>query len=176
MNTIENNNNRILSSGINGRVDITGNYNKNDKMNLFTEKNNGIRECNTQSLSHMYEGTNLQNAFFSKKNINEIQKLLKYHVSKQTEGRHIIGNQDVNQLLIIMKSIYLQHGHNTNSNVDKQVRRLNAFLLEYSVKNIILNIEQYNTYKRNVSTLPKPLPLPKYISAAGTRTNPNTIY
>jgi len=75
-----------------------------------------------------------------------------------------------------MKSIYLQHGHNTNSNVDKQVRRLNAFLLEYSVKNIILNIEQYNTYKRNVSTLPKPLPLPKYISAAGTRTNPNTIY
>ena len=44
------------------------------------------------------------------------------------------------------------------------------------VPNILLNIEQNSAYKKSVSNLPKPLELPKYISSAGTRTNPNIIY
>ena len=75
-----------------------------------------------------------------------------------------------------MKSIYLQHGQNNPSNIKEQVKRLNAFVLEYSVSNILLNIEQHAVYKKNVSNLPKPMDLPKYISSAGTRTNPNIVY
>ena len=78
--------------------------------------------------------------------------------------------------MIIMKSIYLQHGQNSPDNVKDQVKRLNAFVLEYAVPNILLNIEQHKVYKKNVSTLPKPMELPKYISSAGTRTNPNIVY
>ena len=60
--------------------------------------------------------------------------------------------------------------------VIKQVKRLNAFVLEYSVSNILSNIEMHKVYKKNVSKLPKPMDLPKYISSAGTRTNPNYFY
>lgn len=114
--------------------------------------------------------------FFSKVNIEHIQKLLKYHVYLQSGKTHIIGVQDHNQLIIIMKSIYLQNGQNNPNNIKEQVKRLNAFVLEYSVPNILLNIEQHKVYKKNVSNLPKPMDLPKYISSAGTRTNPNIVY
>ena len=160
----------------NGRIDISGKYEKNSKIPLFSEDNTGIQEFNTDNLSHTYEATPVQYYFFSKVNINHIQKLFKYHVYIQSGKKHVIGDQDHNQLIIIMKSIYLQHGQNNPSNIKEQVKRLNAFVLEYSVSNILLNIEQHAVYKKNVSNLPKPMDLPKYISSAGTRTNPNIVY
>ena len=76
-----------------------------------------------------------------------------------------------------MKFIYLQYGQNNETDLKKQqIKRLNAFVLEYAVPNILLNIEQNSAYKKSVSNLLKPLELPKYISSAGTRTNPNIIY
>ncbi len=159
----------------NGRIDISGKY-ENNKVSLFSEKTNGIEEYNTHSIAHTYEGTKTQYAFFSKINIEHLQKLLKYHVWIQSDKKHIIAPQDTNQLLIIMKSIYLQYGQNNETDLKQQIKRLNAFVLEYAVPNILLNIEQNSAYKKSVSNLPKPLELPKYISSAGTRTNPNIIY
>ena len=46
--------------------------------------------------------------------------------------------------------------------------------VEYS--NILANIEQHKYYKKTVSKIAKPMDLPKYISSAGTRTNPNFIF
>lgn len=160
----------------NGRVDISGKYENNHKMSLFSEKSNGIEEYNTHSLAHAYEGTRSQFAFFSKTNITHIQNLLKYHVWLQSGKTHVIGHQDPNQLIIIMKSTYLQYGQNNETDIRKQIKRLNAFVLEYAIPNILLNIEQNKAYKKSVSNLPKPMELPKYISSAGTRTNPNIIY
>jgi hypothetical protein len=160
----------------NGRVDISGKYEKHSTIPLFSEENNGIQEYNVDSLSHTYEGTPVQYLFFSKVNISHLQKLMKYHVYLQSGKRHVINTQDSNQLIIVMKSIYLQNGQNSPNNIKQQVKRLNAFVLEYAVPNILLNIEQHKVYKKNVSSLPKPMELPKYISSAGTRTNPNIVY
>ena len=165
-----------INSMKNGRVDISGKYENNSKMPLFSESSDGIEEYNTHTIAHAYEGTRSQFAFFSKTNINHLQKLLKYHVWLQSDKKHIIGKQDPNQLIIIMKSVYLQYGQNNENDIRKQIKRLNAFVLEYSVPNILLNIEQNKAYKKSVSNLPKPMELPKYISSAGTRTNPNIIY
>ena len=54
--------------------------------------------------------------------------------------------------------------------------RLNGFVLDYAIPNILINIEQHLYYRKDVSKIPKPLEHPKYISTAGTRTNPNYIY
>lgn len=159
----------------NGRVDITGKYDSVN-MPLFNEKNNGIGANNTYTLSHIYDETEEQKMFFSGKNIENLQNLIIYHVWIQSQNRYRIGKQDPNQLLIIMKSIYLQYGSNTEKNLLAQIKRLNAFVLDYSVKNILSNIEQYRYYKKTVSKIAKPMELPKYISSAGTRTNPNFIF
>tara|TARA_B100000575_G_scaffold294664_1_gene312883 strand:+ start:223 stop:771 length:549 start_codon:yes stop_codon:yes gene_type:complete len=163
---------KTLNNMTNGRVDITGKYEKGMALPLFIESDNGIDGCNLNSIAYMFESTGTQEIFFSKKNIEHLQKLLKYHVWLQSNKKHIIGDQDHNQLSIIMKSIYLQYGQNNNVELNKQIKRLNAFVLEYAIPNILLNIEQHKVYKKHVSTLPKPMDLPTYISTAGTRTNP----
>ncbi len=160
----------------NGRVDISGKYNKKDMIPLFNEDMRILKETNTELLSHTYDETLEQKYFFSRQNINNLQNLIKYHVYHQSGKKHIISNQDVDQLLIIMKSIYLQHSSNYNPDLVKQVKRLNAFVIDYAVPNILSNIEMNRQYKKDVTRLPKPIELPKYISSAGTRTNPNFIY
>jgi hypothetical protein len=164
-----------MTNMTNGRVDITGKYEKGMAIPLFAESDTGINGCNLNSISYMFESTGTQQLFFSKVNIEHLQKLLKYHVWLQSGKSHVIGNQDHNQLSIIMKSVYLQYGQNNSVNLNKQIKRLNAFVLEYSIPNILLNIEQHRVYKKHVSTLPKPMDLPTYISTAGTRTNPTSF-
>lgn len=159
----------------NGRIDISGKY-ESVNMPLFNEKNDGITDSNTYNLSHIYDETDEQRLFFSGKNIENLQELLRYHVWLRSGKRYNIGKQDPNQLLIIMKSIYLQYGSNTSTNLIAQIKRLNAFVLDYSVSNILSNIEQNRYYKKTVSKIAKPMELPKYISSAGTRTNPNFIF
>lgn len=168
----ENKKKNTISNLKNGRVDLTKKYEKGMSMPLFLEDDNNLEGCNLNNISYMFETNNLQEQFFSKKNILHIQNLLKYHVWLQSNKKYIIGKQNNTQLSIIMKSIYLQYGQNNNVNLRKQVKRLNAFVLEYSVPNILLNIEQHAVYKKQVSRLPKPMKLPKYISNAGSRTNP----
>jgi hypothetical protein len=160
----------------NGRIDITGKYEQNSKMPLFSESSEGIGDYNLETLAHSYEGNTLQYMFFSKENIDHLQKLLQYHVYIQSKKQHVIARQDHNQLLIIMKSTYLQQGQNNPDKIKSQVKRLNAFVLEYAIPNILLNIEQNRVYKKNVSKLPEPMKLPIYISNAGTRTKPNIVY
>ena len=160
----------------NGRVDISGKPKKGDYIPLYKSDQNPIKNINNQYLTPTYEETREQRLFFSKENIENLQKLLKYHVWVQSGKKHVIGNQDIDQLLVIMKSMYLQFGTNNAADAIKQVKRLNAFVLEYSVPNILSNIEMNTTYKKAVSSIPQPMELPKYISSAGTRTNPNIIY
>jgi len=74
-----------------------------------------------------------------------------------------------------MKSIYLQFGKNLKTDITDQVKVLNSYVLDYSIPNIIANIEQYIGYKKHVSTMPTPLEHPVYTSKAGTRTNPDFI-
>lgn len=160
----------------NGRIDITGKYEKNSKLPLYLENDDGIKKFNTYNLSHTLEGTSVQYLFFSKKNIGYLQKLLRYHVWLQSNKKYNIAHQDVNELQIIMKSIYLQYSKNQEKNIVNQIKKLNALVLDYAIPNILSNIEQHINYKKTVSSLPKPIELPKYISSAGTRTNPNFIY
>lgn len=161
-----------LNNMKNGRVDITGKYENGMSMPLYSERNPGIDGNNTNHLAYMFESTDVQKEFFSKRNIDHLQKLMKHHVWLKSNKQHVIGNQDYNQLAIIMKSIYLQYGQNNSELLSKQIKRLNAFVLDYTVSNILLNIKQHVVYKKNVSTLPKPMDRPIYISSAGTRTKP----
>ena len=160
----------------NGRVNIMGNFIASSNIPLFEENAPGNNIYKKKAVSAIYESNPLQMAFFSKQNIENLQILIKKNVYIKSDNKHIIRNQDYNNLKIVMKSIYLQYGKNLKTDIQGQVKNLNILVLDYCVPNIISNIELYLGYKKSVSMLPKPLELPKYISDAGTRTNSNFIY
>ena len=160
----------------NGRVNIMGKFIGRSDIPLFEEDAPGNNIYKKKAVSAIYESNPLQMAYFSKKNIENLQILIRKNVYIQSENKHVVKNQDYNSLKVVMKSIYLQYGKNLHTDIIGQVKNLNILVLDYCVPNIINNIELYLGYKKSVSTLPIPLELPKYISDAGTRTNSNFIY
>jgi hypothetical protein len=174
---IQNENSRLDTINLlrNGRVDIMGQPISSGINALYDERNTGNAIYYREALNNIAHINPLQEAFFSETNIEVLQTLLSYHINLQSEGKYQISRQDDNQLKIIMKSIYLQFGKNLKTDITEQVKVLNSYVLDYSIPNIIANIEQYIGYKKHVSTMPTPLEHPVYTSKAGTRTNPDFI-
>ena len=115
------------------------------------------------SIKHIFEDSPITDIFFSEGNIENIQKLIRFRVHKET-GK-IIDRQSNNNLIIIMRSILLQYGDASITTVDalkKEIQSLNDRVSNYSVDNIISQLGQHDTYLNDISSMPRPLEHPKY--------------
>ena len=154
---------------MNGRVDILDNtpvkpfYLTNDNNNLKYYKKNSLKGIQTKSI--------LSDVYFSKDNINQIQNMLRYNVYVRSNKEYIIDRQSDTQLLIIMRSIYLQNSKNLDYNITQQIEELNKLVLDYCVPNVLIQVKQYMQYKESVSKIPKPLPV-----AISTNNKTNRVY
>ena len=158
----------LPSSIRNGRVDILDNNNNKGSVKIVRESI--LAENNVNSISQSLTNTPLSLSFFSKENINKIQLLIRRTVYFRSNNNHIISNQNEQELLIIMRSMYLQHGKNLNYDIDKQTNVLNNLTVDWAAINIISNIDQYISYKKTCSTLPMPLERAQLPSQKGTKT------
>jgi len=149
----------------NGRVDIL------EKIKGSTKiiKESILNEDNSSSVSQNLENTNLSVAFFSKDNINRIQNDIIKEVYNKSNKKYAICKQSEQELIIIMRSYYLQYGKNLPNNINMQIEKLNNMVVEWSSNEIITNIEQYLLYKQTVSTLPMPLERSQLSSQKGTK-------
>lgn len=164
---VDNNNDVWIPSHIrNGRVDILNDIKGSSKI----VKESILSENNVNSISQSLTNTALSLNFFSKININKIQSLIITGVYAKSNKTHLISKQDENELLIIMRSIYLQYGKNLPYNINQQIDELNNMVVTWAVENIITNIDQYISYKKNCSTLPMPLERAQLPSQKGTKT------
>jgi hypothetical protein len=150
----------------NGRVDIMQNTTTSSKI---TRAPLILNDNNINSISYNITNTSLSVNFFSKENINKIQNLIKRGVYYKSNKQHIIADQNEQELVIIMRSIYLQYGKNLPTNINDQINELNNMIVEWAIDNIISNIEQYISYKKNCSTLPMPIEHAQLTSTAGTK-------
>ncbi len=153
----------------NGRIDIL--YDTNTANNGSTQliTSSVLSENNVNSVSQSLTNTPLSLNFFSKENINRIQAAIINGVYVRSDSNFVINNQNENELLIIMRSHYLQFGKNLPSNINYQVNELNNMVVSWSVDNIISNIEQYISYKKTCSALPMPLERAQLPSQKGTK-------
>ena len=106
--------------------------------------------------------------YFSEQNINALQQGIRYRVYVETNGRYTIGRQSDQELKIVMRSIYFQYGKNTNGDCVGQVRILNSKVLDWVVPEVLSNLLQYSTYRKDASTLPMPLDRAPNMSSRGT--------
>lgn len=127
-------------------------------------------------------GSNLfSSVFFSKENVENLQKLIRYAVFKQTN--EIIDNQSESELLIIMRSIFLSYPNfppefNKEMRTEqkeylkqeykKEVNRLNEIIINETVPDIITQIKQYKDYIRDSNRVSY-IETPKDTSIKGQR-------
>ena len=120
------------------------------------------------TLRHTIAGSRLSSLFFSGFNKNVLHEGIRYTVFKQTGS--IISRQDDTQLALIMRAVYLEYSWNDPSaSVLGQVRCLNKRVLDFSVPQIVAEVNMHAYYLKDISSQPVPLALPVHSTQAGTR-------
>lgn len=152
----------------NGRINIIT-PDINIKFNMMDK--NLIDDCTSfrDTINMNFDNTPLIDAFFSSKNIQIIQNAIRANIYKKSNGEYIIGQQNCDTLKIIMRGVFLQHSMNMQCNYTEQISQLNEMVIDFSVNQILGEIESYIKYKRDVSTIAKPLPLPIMSSTVKTK-------
>jgi hypothetical protein len=149
----------------------------------FNTNDDSLSGSNTRHLfKNLYGETLLTFLFFSKTNIDNIQDILKFVVHRET--KYIIDNQSVNELLIVMRALFLEYSLHpkliTEEMSDKErsellkkytieVERLNMIVINQVVPKIISQIQQYVDYLRDASEQPYYMDKPQNDSVKGQK-------
>lgn len=131
---------------------------------------------------NLYGETLLTFLFFSKQNIQNIQNIVKSVVHRETN--YVIDDQSVNELLIIMRAIFLEyslHPKLITENMSKEerselfkkytveVQRLNLIVVNQIVPKIVSQLQQYLDYLRDASEQPVYMDKPVLDSVKGQK-------
>jgi len=109
----------------------------------------------------------LETLFFSKSNINIIQKNLIKYIYYKTKGRFTIKPQNELTLIIVMKHVYNVFGRYFAYNIQKQLSVLNDQVIILITPGIITNLYQYYFYLNEIESNPNPLDYGSNTSSKG---------
>lgn len=122
-------------------------------------------ENNTQFLFKNHIGeTLLTQVFFSQQNIGNIQKLIRFLIHKET--KYVIDNQSIEELLIVMRSVFLQYAKHPalldprqplniqqkiKDQTTKEAGRLNEIVINEIYPTVLTGLKQYLQYLNDAS-------------------------
>jgi len=171
---------------MNGRVDLFGKREDSDNAKYECRWIDGCHpdrfslhdkipiNTKTATFNNVLRGTHesnlLSTMFFSRKNIEIIQNGIRAGVYNASNKNFLIAPQDTDTLLIIMRSIFLQHSVNLPNKISQQISALNKIVIDYSVPQILGEAKGYIKFKHDVSSLAVPLSRPGFMSTAGINT------
>ena len=151
----------------NGRVILT---NENIKdMKMFDNENKINNNFQVEALYGIQETSTLNQLFFSKKNMDIIQNMIRYTVYEKSEKKFVIDRQSDVELEIVMRSIYLQHSPNLPNKIKEQIQYLNKLVSDWCSEQIIPEVSQYFGYMKEIEYMPVPIDLPLNLSSKGSR-------
>lgn len=116
------------------------------------------------------ESTLMSQIFLSQKNINLIQ--IKIINIVNNEYKYKISKQSKNELIIIMRSVYLNNATNNYKNKTEfktELNRLNNLVVGYCVKNIVNNIRSHELYLKKINNDLNPNELPTSTNIKGDK-------
>jgi hypothetical protein len=143
----------------NGRVNIIS----PDTNTLFAMTDRiPVSECTDfrDAMTGNWYNTILSDSFFSGANVQILQNGIRAGVYKKSNGMYVVGNQDCDELKIIMRSMFLQYAKNLPTDITGQIQELNNLVLNYAIKQVYGEAEGYIKYKRDASTMYTPIARP----------------
>lgn len=91
----------------------------------------------------IHEADDLAHLFFAQKNIDKLQQLLRFGVYRNSGGKHVIDNQSEQELKVIMRSFYLDHGSFKSFMIEDEIKQLNKLVYDFCVPRILNEINSY---------------------------------
>lgn len=161
-NTNTNTNVRSHHTQANGRIDILG-PNIEQQFAMYDKIPNSSK-CTSfhDAMIGNWENTALSDAFFSIRNMEIVQNALRNGVYAMSNGAYLIGPQDCDNLKMIMRSVFLQSAMNLATDISGQITALNKLVVDMFVPKLYNEARAYIQYKRDASTMYKPIDRPIY--------------
>ncbi len=132
----------------------------------YTDDKTGVQNMfynyGEYSMKGIVEETPLSDIFFSKMNMDLVQKAIRYNVHQRT--RKVIEPQSTNEIFIVMRSIYLQNGDSGTQSamIKSEIQKLNGMVIDFCVKQVVNQLDLHDEYTKRISSLPIPLDNPTY--------------
>jgi len=114
-----------------------------------------------EALNGTMENSTLSKVFFCKENIQIIQNGIRSKVYNCTNKKHIIEEQPIDIIKIIMRSIFFQNAKHLPNNITNQVGNLNKLVIDDCSKRVKSQLDSYLKYKKDISTLATPIDRPQ---------------
>jgi hypothetical protein len=157
-----------MSTFQNGRV-VLDNQPMAD-ISMIDKTGEKMKNFQVEALYGIQETSLLNQLFFSKKNMDIVQDMIRFNVYEKSDKKFVIDKQSDIELEIIMRSIYLQHSPNLPNKIKEQLRYLNNLVSEWCVGKIIPEVQQYAGYIKQIEYMPLPIDHPMNLSSKGSRT------
>ena len=95
------------------------------------------------------EISDLAKYFFSDANIDLINKQLVLRVFQKSGNKYKIPFQSRDQLIIVMRYVWIQHAKHLDFQIKEQIIELNCHVVSEILPGILTNIEQYYGYMKD---------------------------
>lgn len=111
--------------------------------------------------------TPLNKLFFSEFNTNLIQRGIRQHV--KNKSGIAIDYQNINDVFVIMRTVFINNSGDPYENVEAQVRMMNEQVLEAAYDQIQTGMSQFINYNKDLDSLTTPLAKPMSTSTTGLK-------
>ena len=113
--------------------------------------------------------TPLNTAYFSPANVTIVQNKIRREVYDRSSGEILVDNQSADELMIVMRAMYLQYGKNLPDHIPEQIAELNQIVADWCVPKILADASMHRTYLRDIQHLPVPMAHPVLLTKAGSK-------
>lgn len=120
-------------------------------------------------IGHIHKETTLNKIFFSKENMDHLQKEIQNQVRVMSGGKYIIDRQNDDDLKIIMRSYYLTFAKNDPNFVDRELEELNGRVIGYCSAKVYSEVDFHMFYRKDLEDFAPPIANPMNPHVYGTR-------
>lgn len=163
--------NRTLQTVERGDLTFSDTNKKYDDVLMFSDKTSR-KNYASKVLAGIQEVTPFSLLYFSKENIDELQRLIRYKVYISTNKQFIIDNQNETELVIVMRAMFLQYSKlpDDYSKYKQEINRINSLVINKTLPDIISGVKQYVGYIKDSTQNYIPISRGTNQSIAGEKT------
>lgn len=122
----------------------------------------------SEQIQYRHTDTPLNRLFFSQGNIDKLQSDIQTAVRGMVNAN--IDRQSDSDLMLVMRSYYLQYAQNYPANLQQELDELNQRVVHFCANRIAVEVEAYRYYRKDIMDFPAPIQNPINVKIYGTRT------
>ena len=145
----------------NGKINISG-PNISAKFSMMDQIPINTNTNYQNILTGNSERSRLSDTFFSRQNIQIIQNGIRKGVYDKSQSQILVDNQPEDQIVTVMRAMFLQYSKNLEIYISQQITELNNLVLNYCIVQVFNEAVAYLKYKEDASTMHRPMQHPIY--------------